>query len=139
MRHAFLVLLLCLPLGPTSSRAQSVGPCLANPDTAAVHLTYTKQQVSIGDSASTVAFGIPWLPVSQVTIVTDSVTCSQVIAAFNGLFPPADSSKHIQHAYVMRLGTHGYALVSEKLSLSGPLSYFFFDSAFSRTAEIGAQ
>jgi hypothetical protein len=67
--------------------------------------------VTFGDSAKLVSQGIPYNPSQGITLVTQSQTCSKVVAAYNALYPQGDPGR-ISKAYVMKVGQNVYAAVS---------------------------
>ena len=98
-----------ISLQPVTVRAQT-SPCRTNSDTAAKVIALVEATVTKSDSALLVREGIPYKPVGGVTLETDSTTCAAAINAYNGL-APADSSTHLQQAYVLRVGTSVFALM----------------------------
>ena len=75
-------------------------PCLTGP--AGSHaVTVLRMTFSLGDSAASVNAWYPFKPANEA-MVTDSLECVRVIRAFNALYPPADSLKHISTAYIAK-------------------------------------
>lgn len=99
-------------------------PCLTNADTAAVHVALVTEVVTLGDSARTVSRGLPYRPPEGVSLVTDPTLCATMVGAYNSAYAPADSSKHLPRAYVLRVGTAAYAVVG-----GGRSVYAFFDAS----------
>lgn len=87
--------------------------CFVQADTAEIHRKYIELQVTVGDSTQLANLGIPYRPTEGVTFVSDSTICHQAIEAYNALFPPADSAKHVSGAYVFRVGSNTFVVALE--------------------------
>jgi hypothetical protein len=114
---------LLLALASRAGWAQG-SACLTNADTAAVHVALVTEVVTLGDSARTVSQGLPYRPPEGVTLVTDPTLCATMVGAYNSGYAPADSSKRLGRAYVLRVGTAVFAVVGDGRSV-----YSFFDAS----------
>lgn len=99
-------------------------PCLANSDTAAVHVAFVTRQVTLGDSAGLAQQGLPYRPPAGVALVSDTTICRAVIDAYNGL--DSVTATNVGRAYVMTVGTTAYAMMGDR---SG-MAYIVFDTAY---------
>ena len=136
MRFSSLCLAALLSLAATGAMASTADPCLGTSDTAQRYVQVVRNQVFLGDSVRVVAMGLPFKPSSGVALEADSTACAAVVSAFNGMYPPADSAKHIAAGYVIRVGNQAYAFVRPKADYDGPTSYFFFDANYNFLIEI---
>jgi hypothetical protein len=112
-----------------TARAQS--SCLTNADTASRFIRGVTQHVTLGDSAATVANGLPYNPPAGVTLVTDPPTCAAVVTALNdALGIPAGSPDRKTRAYVLRVGTTAFAAVDEGTATLKMPVYAFFSASY---------
>ena len=107
---AMLVAGLSVVVGGRASASAS-GPCLGTSDTAEIYVKVVGNQVFLGDSSRVVALGLPYRPSSGVALETDTTACAAVVSAFNGLYPPGDSTNHVAAGYVIRVGNQAYAFI----------------------------
>lgn len=98
--------------------------CLANPDTAAIHVAFVTRQVTIGDSARLAQQGLPYRPAAGVALVSDTTICRAVIDAYNAL--DSVTATNVGRAYVMAVGTTAYAMVGD----TSGVVYIVFDTAY---------
>lgn len=110
-------------------RAQS---CIA-PDTASARIIATIQRIVTGTTKaaqSRAVLHIPSLTASQVTLVTDEVSCARARQAQDSLVhatnPNAPSSLPARALYVVKLGTYN-ALVDPGARTEGDAMLGFFD------------
>lgn len=99
-------------------------PCLANPDTAAIHVAFVTRQVTLGDSARLAQQGLPYRPSAGVALVSDTTICRAVIDAYNAL--DSVTATNVGRAYVMTVGTTAYAMRGDT---SGTV-YIVLDTAY---------
>ncbi|MDP3910369.1 MAG: hypothetical protein Q8Q14_08245 [Gemmatimonadales bacterium] len=109
--------------GSQAAEAQT-SPCLANPDTAAIHVAFVTRQVTVGDSARLAQQGLPYQPPAGVALVSDTTICRAVIDAYNGL--DSVPATNVARAYVMTVGTTAYAMVGD----TSGVVYIVFDTAY---------
>ncbi len=127
--RSMLVLSSIVMLLSLTARADAQGsPCLANSDTASIHVAAVTRTVTFGDSARLTSQGIPYRPSGGVTLVTDSLSCRSAVNAYNSL---DSTTANISSAYVMKVGTSVYAL-----ALPQGL-YYYLDSSYRLLAAMG--
>jgi hypothetical protein len=132
---SLLVAALAVIFGSSAS-VSNAGPCLGTSDTAQRYVKVVRNQVFMGDSTRLAALGLPYKPASGVALETDSMVCAAVVSAFNALYPPEDSTRHIQAGYVIRVGDQAFAFIRPKGAYEGPTSFLFFDEAYQFLVEI---
>ncbi len=123
LRWLTLTLSFQLVVGYQDARAQT-SSCLANPDTAAMHVALVTRGVTIGDSTRLAQLGLPYRPPAGVALVTDTTICSALIDAYNAL--DSVTAMNVGRAYVMRVGTTAYVMMGDR---SG-VPYIIFDTAY---------
>ncbi len=113
------------------------GPtCYTDTDTTAQYVTFVTGIVTWGDSASLVGQGIPFKPAQGVTAVTDTSVCRSALNAYNALYPPADSAKHVGRVSVMHVGTSALAIIGIRGPASPRPVVIFMDSTFQHLASM---
>lgn len=109
LRHITLVVFL-IATARANALAQT-GPCLSQPDSTELFLEATRHVFEYSDSTAMVSLGIPWTRMSNVAPVTDSLTCSSAVTAFNAAAGIAGTPNAEVAAYVFSLGGAGFAYV----------------------------
>jgi hypothetical protein len=98
-----------------------------------MHIQMVNQIVTWTDSATLVNQGLWYKPTGGVSLVTDSRTCAKAVTAINSTMPVGDP-RRITKAYVLKIGSKGYAAVGEHATSP----YHMFDTKFKWLAGMGA-
>lgn len=124
MRPAFRLLVISSLIAgvPNLAVGQS---CKAPSDTSSLLVNSLKVAFANVDSAFVTSQGQPFAQPSDIALVTDSLTCAAGIAAYN-----QENGTAISSAWVIQIGTSGYAVVSPTNQVGEFKPYYLFNTSW---------